>query len=149
MKNMSFPKKKIGFDNSFELTKCLQQIEIPVLLHICAYGIEQPSYIKTMKQHIWPFLYSKLQYKLGQYFLMTYSKIQKKNYLMLFPLSNASTTAISLECFCTWRAMLYRCLDLSYPLNKSMYTEQINPQWLHGKQQQHIHWTNQCTMVTW
>ena len=31
-----FP-KKIGFDDSFDLTKCLQQIEMPDLLHLCAY----------------------------------------------------------------------------------------------------------------
>ena len=29
-------KKKIGFDDSFDVTKCLQQIEMPDLLHICA-----------------------------------------------------------------------------------------------------------------
>ena len=28
--------KKIGFDCTFDVTKCLQQIEIPVLLHMCA-----------------------------------------------------------------------------------------------------------------
>ena len=28
--------KKIGFDNSFDVIKCLQQIEIPDLLHVCA-----------------------------------------------------------------------------------------------------------------
>ena len=31
-----FWEKKIGFDDSFGLTKCLQQIEIPDLLHKCA-----------------------------------------------------------------------------------------------------------------
>ena len=35
MKIMSFP-KKIGFDDSFDVTKCLQQIEMPDLLHVCA-----------------------------------------------------------------------------------------------------------------
>ena len=29
-----FREKKIGFDYSFDVTKCLQQIEITVLLHI-------------------------------------------------------------------------------------------------------------------
>ena len=27
-------KKKIGFDDSFDVTKCLQQIEVPDLLHM-------------------------------------------------------------------------------------------------------------------
>ena len=32
-----FPKKKkIGFDDSFDVTKCLQQIEMPDLFHKCA-----------------------------------------------------------------------------------------------------------------
>ena len=31
-----FPRKKIGFDDSVDVTKCLQQIEKPDLLHICA-----------------------------------------------------------------------------------------------------------------
>ena len=30
-----FPKKN-GFDDSFDVAKCLQQIEIPELLHVCA-----------------------------------------------------------------------------------------------------------------
>ena len=30
-----FP-KKIGFDDSFDLTKCLQQIEMHYLLYVCA-----------------------------------------------------------------------------------------------------------------
>ena len=29
-------RKKIGFDYSFDVTKCLQQIEIPILLQMCA-----------------------------------------------------------------------------------------------------------------
>ena len=29
-------KKKPGFDDSFDVTKCLQQIEVPDLLHVCA-----------------------------------------------------------------------------------------------------------------
>ena len=32
----SFSEKKIGFDYSFDVTKCLQQIEMPDLLHVCA-----------------------------------------------------------------------------------------------------------------
>ena len=35
MKKGHFP-KKIGFDGSFDVTKCLQQIEMPDLLHVCA-----------------------------------------------------------------------------------------------------------------
>ena len=31
-----FEKKKIEFDDSFDVTKCLQQIEMPDLLHVCA-----------------------------------------------------------------------------------------------------------------
>ena len=31
-----FPKKNIGFDDSFDVTKCLQQIEQHDLLHVCA-----------------------------------------------------------------------------------------------------------------
>jgi len=31
-----FSDKKIGFDDSFDVTKCLQQIEMPDLLHVCA-----------------------------------------------------------------------------------------------------------------
>ena len=30
-----FFRKKIGFDYSFDVTKCLQQIEMPDLLHLC------------------------------------------------------------------------------------------------------------------
>ena len=30
-----FSKKKIEFDDSFDETKCLQQIEMPDLLHVC------------------------------------------------------------------------------------------------------------------
>ena len=33
---VSFSKKKIKFDDSFDVTKCLQQIEMPDLLHVCA-----------------------------------------------------------------------------------------------------------------
>ena len=42
-----FP-KKIGFDDSFDVTECLQQIEMPDLLHVCAEWNEQPSNIKTI-----------------------------------------------------------------------------------------------------
>ena len=31
-----FSEKKIGFDHSFDVTKCLHQIEFPDLLHMCA-----------------------------------------------------------------------------------------------------------------
>ena len=34
--NKVFFRKKIGFDDSFDVTKCLQQIEMPDLLHVCA-----------------------------------------------------------------------------------------------------------------
>ena len=34
--DVKFPKKIFGFDDSFDITKCLQQIEIPDLLHMCA-----------------------------------------------------------------------------------------------------------------
>ena len=32
-----FLKKTIGFDDSFDVTKRLQEIEIPDLLHVCAF----------------------------------------------------------------------------------------------------------------
>ena len=44
-----FSDKKIEFDGSFDVSKCLKQIELPDLLHMCAKGTEQPSNIKTMK----------------------------------------------------------------------------------------------------
>ena len=31
-----FSEKKSGFDHSFDVTKCLHQIKIPDLLHMCA-----------------------------------------------------------------------------------------------------------------
>ena len=31
-----FSEKKIGFDDSFDVTKCLHQIDNPDLLHVCA-----------------------------------------------------------------------------------------------------------------
>ena len=33
-----FREKKIGFDHSFDVTKCLQQIEMPDLLQMCAHS---------------------------------------------------------------------------------------------------------------
>ena len=46
--NKIFFREKIGFDDSFDVTKCLQQIEMPDLLHVCAKWNEQPSNIETM-----------------------------------------------------------------------------------------------------
>ena len=43
-------RKKIGFDESFDVTKCLQQIDIPDLLHMCAPCSKLPSIIRTMFQ---------------------------------------------------------------------------------------------------
>ena len=43
-----FSEKKIGFDDSFDLTQCLQQIEIPDLLQMCAPSSQLPSNIRTM-----------------------------------------------------------------------------------------------------
>ena len=34
--NKAISEKKIGFDDSFDVTKCLQQIEMPDLLHVYA-----------------------------------------------------------------------------------------------------------------
>ena len=34
--NKVFSEKKIGFDDSFYVTKCLKQIEMPDLFHMCA-----------------------------------------------------------------------------------------------------------------
>ena len=39
---------KAGDDNSFDVTKCLQQIKIPKLLYMFAPCSEQPSNISTM-----------------------------------------------------------------------------------------------------
>ena len=44
----SFFEKKIDINDSFDVTKCLEQIEKPDLLHVCAWWNEQPSIIKTM-----------------------------------------------------------------------------------------------------
>ena len=43
--NRVFFEKKSDY---FDVTKCLQQIEKPDLLHVCAYSNEQPSNLKTM-----------------------------------------------------------------------------------------------------
>ena len=43
-----FSGKNTRFDDSFDVTKCLQQIERPDLLHVCAKSNEQPSNLKTM-----------------------------------------------------------------------------------------------------
>ena len=45
---MSFPIQKIGLDDSFDVTKCLHDIEIPDLLQLRAPRSELPSYMKTM-----------------------------------------------------------------------------------------------------
>ena len=49
--NMKFNglfRKKIGFDDSVDVTKCLEQIEMPELLHMCAPCYELPSNRSTM-----------------------------------------------------------------------------------------------------
>ena len=46
--NRSFPKKKVGFDDAIDVTKCLQQIEIRDLLNICAPCSELPSYVRLV-----------------------------------------------------------------------------------------------------
>ena len=89
-------RKQIGFDDSFDVTKCFQQIKIPDLFHMCAEWNEQPSNLKTMSlcQHnsilialfkikhknfcmskkSCPYLYRNLQTKNGPDFLdMQYS----------------------------------------------------------------------------
>ena len=45
-----FP-KKIGFGNSFELTKCIQQIEISDLLHLCAPCSDVPYTVRGLIQY--------------------------------------------------------------------------------------------------
>ena len=54
MKTRSFSGKKIAFDDYFGGTQCLQQMEIPDLLHICAPCSELPSYISNMQNTICP-----------------------------------------------------------------------------------------------
>ena len=46
--NRSFPKKILGFDLTVDVTKRLQQIEIPDLLYVNAPCSELPSNIRTM-----------------------------------------------------------------------------------------------------
>ena len=48
VKKVFFRRKKIGFDDFFDVTKCLQPIEIPDLLHMCALCSKLPSNISTM-----------------------------------------------------------------------------------------------------
>ena len=48
--------KKIEFDHSFDVTKCLHLIEVPSLLHLCAEQNEQPSNIETMSMNDFYFL---------------------------------------------------------------------------------------------
>ena len=43
VKKFFFPKTKIGCDDAFDVTECLQQIEIPNCRHICAQCSELPS----------------------------------------------------------------------------------------------------------
>ena len=50
VKRPIFREKKLGFDHSFHVTKCLHHIEIPDLLYVCAQVNEQPSNIKTVRQ---------------------------------------------------------------------------------------------------
>ena len=45
---MGLVRKQIGFDNSFDETKSLQQIEQPDIFHMCAACSELPSNISTM-----------------------------------------------------------------------------------------------------
>ena len=40
----SFPREKIGIDDSFDVTKCRQQIEMPDILYICAHS-EMSNYL--------------------------------------------------------------------------------------------------------
>ena len=47
--NWAFFEKKIGLDESFDVTKCFQQIEISDLLYLCAPRSELPSNISTME----------------------------------------------------------------------------------------------------
>ena len=46
--NMVFFRKKIGFDDSFDVNKYLQQIEKSDILHKCAPCCELPSSIRTL-----------------------------------------------------------------------------------------------------
>ena len=51
--NKVFFRKKIGFDDYFDVSKCLQQIKISDLLHVCAWRNEQPSIITSMTVINW------------------------------------------------------------------------------------------------
>ena len=51
--NVFFSGKNTRFDDSFDVTKCLQQIEKPDLLHVCAQSNKQPSNLKTMILSRW------------------------------------------------------------------------------------------------
>ena len=48
VKSVFFERKKMEFDESFDVTKCLQQIEIPDIWHTCAPRSELPSNVSTM-----------------------------------------------------------------------------------------------------
>ena len=43
-----FSEKKSGFDDSFDVTKCIKQPEMPDLLHMCEPCSELPSNISIM-----------------------------------------------------------------------------------------------------
>ena len=57
-----FPRKRLRFDDYFVITKCLQQIEISSLLHMCAPCSELPSNISTLVEAIF------CDEKFGNYF---------------------------------------------------------------------------------
>ena len=48
LEHVRFSDKYFEFDNSFDVTKFPQQIEIPVLMHMCAPCSEIPSNLSTM-----------------------------------------------------------------------------------------------------
>ena len=49
---MSFP-KKIGFDDSFDVTKCLQQIEMPKICHFRKnFGFDDSVHVTKCLQQI-------------------------------------------------------------------------------------------------
>ena len=45
-------RKNVGFSDFYEVTRCLQQVEIPELLTLCAPFIEILSYINSMDRYI-------------------------------------------------------------------------------------------------
>ena len=49
-----FSEKDFGFEDSFNVTKCLQQIEMQYLLNMCAPCSELPSNISTMNVAVKP-----------------------------------------------------------------------------------------------